>query len=55
MHVSQPNLQSPIFNSLSTNPHHLPPLRRRLLKGKLRDISIGKTDAKYKMRFPQVK
>ncbi|MCB0813448.1 MAG: peptide deformylase, partial [Flavobacteriales bacterium] len=34
---------------------HLPPLRRRLLKGKLRDISIGKTDAKYKMRFPQVK
>ena len=34
---------------------HLSPLRRRLLKGKLRDISIGRTDAKYKMRFPQVK
>ena len=30
---------------------HLPPLRKRLLKGKLRDISIGKTDAKYAMRF----
>ncbi len=34
---------------------HLNPLRRRLLKGKLRDISIGKTDAKYKMRFPATK
>lgn len=31
---------------------HLPALRRRLLQGKLRDISMGKTDAKYKMRFP---
>ncbi len=30
---------------------HLNPLRRRLLNGKLRDISMGKTDAKYKMRF----
>ena len=30
---------------------HLPPLRKRLLKGKLRDISSGKTDAKYAMRF----
>lgn len=27
------------------------PLRRRVLQGKLRDVSIGKTDAKYKMRF----
>lgn len=34
---------------------HLPPLRRRLLQGRLRDISKGKTDAKYKMRFPTTK
>lgn len=34
---------------------HLTPLRRRLLHGKLRDISMGKTDAKYKMRFTPVK
>jgi len=34
---------------------HLPPLRRKLMHGKLRDISRGKTEAKYKMRFPQVK
>ena len=34
---------------------HLTPLRRRLLQGKLRDISMGKTDAKYKMRFPMIK
>jgi len=34
---------------------HLPALRRRLLQGKLRDITLGKTDAKYKMRFPQLK
>ena len=32
---------------------HLTPLRRTLLKGKLRDISMGKTEAKYKMRFPK--
>lgn len=31
---------------------HLNPMRRRMLQGKLRDISMGKTDAKYKMRFP---
>ena len=31
------------------------PLRKRVLKGKLRDISRGKTDAKYKMRFTPVK
>ena len=30
---------------------HLPALRRRLLQGKLRHISVGKTDVKYKMRF----
>lgn len=34
---------------------HLPPLRRRLLTGKLRDITKGHTDAKYKMRFPPAK
>lgn len=31
---------------------HLSPLRRRMLRGKLNDISIGRTDPKYKMRFP---
>lgn len=30
---------------------HLTPLRRRLLQGKLRDITAGRTEAKYKMRF----
>ena len=34
---------------------HLPALRRRLLQGKLRDISRGKTDASYKLRFTPVK
>lgn len=34
---------------------YLPVLRRTMLKGKLRDISQGKTDAKYKMRFTPVK
>ncbi len=34
---------------------HLTPLRKRMLKGKLRDISLGKTDAKYTMRFPPQK
>jgi peptide deformylase len=34
---------------------HLNPLRRRLLQGRLRDISRGNTDAKYKMRFPLTK
>ena len=34
---------------------HLPPLRKRMLQGKLRDITLGKTDAKYKMRFPPAK
>lgn len=33
----------------------LPPLRRRMLKGKLRDISLGRTDATYKMRFTALK
>ena len=34
---------------------HLTPMRRRLLQGKLRDISRGKTDVKYKMRFTPIK
>lgn len=34
---------------------HLSPLRKRMLQGKLRDISRGKTDAKYKMRFTPLK
>lgn len=34
---------------------HLKPLRRRLLQGKLRDISQGRTDVKYRMRFPNQK
>lgn len=33
----------------------LNPLRRRLLKGKLSDISNGKVKAKYRMRFPRKK
>jgi peptide deformylase len=31
---------------------YLTPLKKRLLKGKLKDISIGKVDVDYKMRFP---
>jgi peptide deformylase len=31
---------------------HINPLRRRLLKGKLNDISKGKIKVDYKMRFP---
>lgn len=34
---------------------HLPALRRRLLNGRLRDISRGKTDATYKLRFTPIK
>lgn len=34
---------------------HLPAMRKRVLKGKLRDISMGKTEAKYKMRFTPLK
>lgn len=33
----------------------LSPFKRRLLKGKLNEISKGKTDADYKMRFPSSK
>lgn len=32
---------------------HLPGLRRRLLKGKLADISKGLVDTDYRMRFPK--
>tara|TARA_X000000368_G_C22889554_1_gene648971 strand:- start:104 stop:664 length:561 start_codon:yes stop_codon:yes gene_type:complete len=31
----------------------LSPLRKRMIKGKLKDISKGKVDASYKMRFPK--
>lgn len=32
---------------------HLPALKRRMLKGRLNDITIGKVDVDYKMRFPK--
>jgi peptide deformylase len=31
---------------------HFPPIKRSMLKGRLNDISRGKADADYKMRFP---
>ena len=34
---------------------HLKPLKRRLLRRKLEDISKGKVDADYKMKFPNLK
>ncbi len=34
---------------------HLNPLKKRMLKGKLSDISKGDIKVSYKMRFPQVK
>jgi len=34
---------------------HLPALRRRLLQGKLRDLSRGKTEVTYKLRFTPIK
>lgn len=34
---------------------HLKPIRRRLLKRKLTDITKGDVPVKYKMRFPQAK
>ncbi len=36
-------------------PDRVSPLRKRLLKGKLRDIAQGKIAVKYKMIFPQKK
>lgn len=33
----------------------LSPLKRRLIKGKLSNISKGKVNAEYKMRFPKMK
>jgi peptide deformylase len=30
-------------------------LKKKLIKGKLRDVSIGNVDVKYKMRFPSLK
>lgn len=32
---------------------HINPLKRRLLKGKLNDITAGKVNIDYKMRFPK--
>ena len=32
---------------------HLPALKRRMLKGRLNDITKGKVDVEYKMRFPK--
>lgn len=32
---------------------HINPLKRNLLKGKLNNISLGKVDHSYKMRFPK--
>ena len=34
---------------------HLKPLKRRLLKGKLDDVSKGKVDVNYKMKFQNLK
>jgi peptide deformylase len=34
---------------------HLKPLKRRLLRRKLEDISKGKVDVDYKMKFPNLK
>jgi len=31
---------------------HINPMRRKMLKGKLKDISTGKVDVTYKMKFP---
>lgn len=31
---------------------HLKPLRKRLVQGKLKDISIGNVDVSYRMKFP---
>ena len=30
---------------------HLSPMRKRLLKGKLRDVSLGRSEAKYAIRY----
>jgi len=32
---------------------HIKPLRRRLLQSKLKDISRGKVDVEYRMKFPK--
>jgi peptide deformylase len=34
---------------------HLSPLRRRLLSGKLSDITKGNVDVDYRMKFPVAK
>jgi len=32
---------------------HLPALKRRMLKGRLKDITMGNVDVKYRMKFPK--
>jgi peptide deformylase len=32
---------------------HLPALKRRMLKGRLKDITIGNIDVKYRMKYPK--
>ncbi len=34
-------------------PDHIPAIKRRMLKGKLKDITRGIVDVDYKMRFPK--
>ena len=36
-------------------PDHIPAAKRLLLRGKLRDIGLGKVPVEYKMRFPKSK
>jgi peptide deformylase len=33
----------------------LSPLKKRMLEGKLKDISNGKIDTEYRMKFPRKK
>ena len=35
--------------------HHLTPMKRRLLHGKLRDIGLGKVPSDYRMKLPKRK
>ena len=32
---------------------HLPALKRRMLKGRLKDITMGNIDVKYRMKYPK--
>ncbi len=44
-----------ISNELSLNSDKLSALKKRLLKGKLSNISKGKIKVDYRMRFPDIK